>query len=196
MASQEKVDRRVQRTRQALRSALAALVVEQEYAVITVQQITQRAGVARTTFYQHFQDKDDLLFNGFRDLYEELQAAVSPTRMNDTADWDHVTAHAEFYRAMLGKRGNAAFVAFLRELLAEVMREHVLQPLLSESSPPRLDVDLMAHYLAGAQLGLYAWWLDNDLQPPAAEMAQAGQDLAVKGLLWGLGIAGSSVEAP
>ena len=196
MTAQEKTDRRIRRTRQALRAALAELVVEHRYETITVQQITARAGVARTTFYLHYQDKDDLLFNGFRDLYDELQTAVLPTRMNATADWEHVAAHAQFYRALLGKRGNAAFVAFLRELLADVMRQHLLLPLLDGAGTPRLDLDLMANYLAGAQLGLYIWWLENGMQPPAVEMAQAGQDMAVKGLLWGLGIADSSLEPP
>lgn len=197
MGAQEtgRVDRRIQRTRQKLRAALVALVVAEGYEAITVQQITARAGIARTTFYLHYQDKDDLLFNGFRELYDELRTAVSPTQMNSTADWEHVAAHADFYRAMLGPRGSAAFVAFLRRLLADVMRTHLLTPLLSGGAP-RLEADFMAHYLAGAQLGLYAWWLETDMRAPAAEMAQAGQDLAVKGLLWGVGLAGSSVEPP
>ena len=195
MSTQEKVDKRITRTRQALRKALTELVVAHGYESVTVQQITARAGVARTTFYLHYQDKEDLLFNGFQGIYDELKAAVAPTQMNATADWEHVAAHADFYRALLGKQGNPAFVVFLRDMLADVMREHVLRPLLS-SSPPRLDVDLMAHYLAGAQLGLYIWWLETDMRTPITEIAQAGQDLAVKGLMWGAGIAGSSLEPP
>lgn len=189
------MDRRVLRTRQALREALVALVVEHGYDSLTVQQITARAGVARTTFYLHYADRDDLLFNGFRDLYDDLRAATAPGQMNQTADWEHVAAHADFYRAMLGPRGSAAFVTFLRELLADVMRKLLLDP-LAAGGEPQLDVDFMAHYLAGAQLGLYQWWLETEMRIPAQEMAQMGQDLAVKGLLWGVGIAGSSVEPP
>lgn len=195
MNSQAKVDRRIQRTRQALREALMALVVEQPYETITVQQIAARAGVARTTFYLHFQDRDDLLFRGFGDLYDQLRTAVAPMQLNATADWEHVAAHADFYRALLGKQGHAAFVVFLRQLLVEVMHEHVIRPLLG-TAHPRLDPDLIAHSMAGAQLGLYIWWLETGMKVPAAEMAQAGQDLAVKGLLWATGVAGSSVEMP
>lgn len=195
MAAQEKTDRRSKRTRQALRQALAELVERYGYESITVQQIAAQAGVARTTFYLHFEDKDDLLFRGFAELYDALRAAASPTQMNATADWEHVAAHAGFYRAMLGRQGSAAFAAHLRELLAEVMREQVLRPLVG-NGVPRLDIELMAHYLAGAQLGMYTWWLETDMRTPADVMAQAGQDLAVKGLLWGVGIAGSSLEPP
>ena len=195
MSSQPKIDQRILRTRQALREALMALVVEQPYETITVQQITARAGVARTTFYLHYQDRDDLLFRGFSDLYDQLRTAVAPLQLNATADWDHVAAHADFYRALLGEQGHAAFVVFLRTLLVEVMQEHVIQPLVN-AGQPRLNTDLIAHSLAGAQLGLYIWWLESDMVVPAAEMAQAGQDMAVKGLLWATGVAGSSVEMP
>jgi AcrR family transcriptional regulator len=195
MNSQPKVDQRILRTRQTLREALMALVVEQPYETITVQQIAVRAGVARTTFYLHYRDRDDLLFRGFSDLYDQLRTAVAPLQMNATADWEHVAAHADFYRALLGKQGHAAFIVFLRNLLVEVMQEHVIRPLVG-AAHPRLNVDLIAHSLAGAQLGLYIWWLESDMAVPAVEMAQAGQDMAVKGLLWATGVAGSSVEMP
>ena len=188
MTTHKMADQRTARTRHALRQALAELVVEYGYEGLTIQQIVARAGVARTTFYRHFQSKDDLLFNGFGDVYEALRTAVAPVEMNNTADWEHVAQYADFYRAMLGPQGSPAFVDFLRQMLAEVMQEQVLHPLASTTTP-RLPAELIAHYLAGAQIGLYAWWLANDLQPPAAEMAQAGQDLAVKGVLWAVGLA-------
>jgi len=187
MSAQEKTDRRILRSRQALRAALVELVVAEGYEPLTVQQIAARAGMARTTFYRHYQDKEDLLFNGFRQLYDELRTAVAPLQMNDTADWDHVAAHADFYRAMLGPHGSAAFTVFLHDLLAEVMLTHLIRPALGAGGVPRLDAPLIAHYLAGAQLELYRYWLETDMVAPAAEMAQAGQDLAVKGLLWALG---------
>ncbi len=54
-------DRRVQRTRQLLEQALLALLEEQDYESITVQQITDRANLGRATFYLHYRDKEQLL---------------------------------------------------------------------------------------------------------------------------------------
>ena len=189
-------DRRILRTRDALRHALIELVTTFGYESLTVHQITAKAGISRTTFYLHYQDKDDLLFTGFQSIIDELKTAVSPTQMNSTADWEHVAKYADFYRVMLGKRGNAAFANYIREILADVMRDHLIRPLLNQQTPPNVDVTLMAHYLASAQLGLYIWWLESGMAIPATEIAQAGQDLAVKGLLWGIGIAGSALEPP
>src|SRR5947208_3389919 len=55
-----KGDPRVRRTRDALGDALVALMQEKEFASIRVQDVLDRAGVGRSTFYEHFKDKDDL----------------------------------------------------------------------------------------------------------------------------------------
>ena len=53
-------DARAVRTRGELSSALIALMHVKRYDDITVQNICERADVGRSTFYAHFQDKDEL----------------------------------------------------------------------------------------------------------------------------------------
>ncbi|MCP4222921.1 MAG: helix-turn-helix transcriptional regulator, partial [Actinomycetia bacterium] len=53
-------DRRVRRTKQRLHEALMSLIVEKGYDKITVQDLIDRADVGRSTFYAHFETKDDL----------------------------------------------------------------------------------------------------------------------------------------
>src|SRR5437867_5173407 len=73
------VDRRIQRTRKTLHEALMALVLEGPYDSITVQQILDRANIGRSTFYTHFQDKDELLMWGTQHLRTTLSAAQKET---------------------------------------------------------------------------------------------------------------------
>ena len=61
MYKEPPLDRRIQRTRQLLREALFALIVERGYEAITVQDITERANLGRTTLYLHYRDKEELL---------------------------------------------------------------------------------------------------------------------------------------
>ena len=63
---QEKLDPRVKRTRQLLEQAFIGLLEEKGFQAITVQDITDRAGVNRATFYAHFNDKYALLDHGIR----------------------------------------------------------------------------------------------------------------------------------
>src|SRR6476659_9398638 len=72
-------DRRVARTRRALKEALTDLILERGYESVTVQDVIDRADVGRSTFYAHFMDKDDLLMAILADL--EMPGP-------DTSDWN------------------------------------------------------------------------------------------------------------
>jgi AcrR family transcriptional regulator len=59
--TEKKLDPRVKRTRQLLEQAFVEAINEKGFQAITVQDITERAGVNRATFYAHFADKFALL---------------------------------------------------------------------------------------------------------------------------------------
>ena len=65
-------DRRVRRTRGRLRAALGSLLHERPYEDIAVKQILARADVGRSTFYAHFDDKDDF-HNGNKFQYKHAE---------------------------------------------------------------------------------------------------------------------------
>lgn len=67
----EKLDPRVKRTRQLLDQAFVDLLAEKGFDGISVQDVTDRAGVNRATFYAHFQDKFALLDYSIRTSFRE-----------------------------------------------------------------------------------------------------------------------------
>ena len=77
-------DRRTQRTRQTLSHALIALIQEKRYDAITVQDICDRANVGRSTFYAHYQDKDDLLASNFQQMMESLGSRLNGETANSS----------------------------------------------------------------------------------------------------------------
>ena len=81
--SQPKTDRRVLRTRQSIRNALVELMLEKPYEKITIQAIIDRANVGRATFYNHYQDKDDLLLRGVAELVRSQKAEDSGQETHD-----------------------------------------------------------------------------------------------------------------
>jgi len=61
-------DRRVRKTKKALREAIAKLLIEKDLRNITVKELTDTADVHRATFYAHYQD--------VYDLYEQIEDGV------------------------------------------------------------------------------------------------------------------------
>ncbi len=184
----KKIDRRVLRTRQMLRDALMELIVEQGYETITIQDITDRANVGRTTFYLHYQHKDDLLFSGMREMYLEIVQQIEPGKMDDPADWAHVAQYTDFYKVMMGTQGSQQFTVQLREFLVELAQKHVIKPLQPHKEQLRLPMGLLAHFIAGAQLGMMTWWLANPKHYPPETIAKLAQTLTLSGLQWGMGL--------
>lgn len=70
----KKIDPRTVRTLKSLRAALEELLSEKEFSKVTVQDITERAGVNRATFYDRFTDKYDLLNYS---VHEEFQSRLA-----------------------------------------------------------------------------------------------------------------------
>lgn len=63
--------RQLDRTRAAIVDAAVALFAEQGFGPTTVEQIAERAGVSRRTFFRHFHAKEALLFHEMDD-YEQV----------------------------------------------------------------------------------------------------------------------------
>ncbi len=66
---QEKLDRRVSRTRRRIRQAFEQLLAEKGFNALTVQDITERAEINRATFYAHYPDKYALLKETMREAF-------------------------------------------------------------------------------------------------------------------------------
>lgn len=195
---ERKVDRRIARTQQLLRDALMDLIVEQGYDGITVQDITDRANVARTTFYLHYKDKDELLFEGMRDIYDSLFDSVFEhhSQMNteslfdtmaEATDYLHVDAYSDFYTVMLGEKGSASFIMRVWQYLAESLYQKMLEEIIGQTRrTPNMPIEALSYYLAGAQIGLIKWWLMQDKRVPAKEMAMMCERTMIEGLHWAL----------
>ena len=70
-------DRRVRKTKRALRTALAELITQKELRQITVQELADKADVHRATFYLHYQDIYDLYEQTGREIISRLREIIS-----------------------------------------------------------------------------------------------------------------------
>ena len=124
---QNNLDRRVQKTRKLLQDALIELVAEKGYESVTIREILDKANVGRSTFYAHFQDKDQLLhsiLDRLDELFEQHEKLFLDAKKNfgnaDIMNLTHefsptvslfqfVGQNHRFFKAMLGNRGYGIF---------------------------------------------------------------------------------------
>ena len=124
---QNDMDRRVQKTRKLLQDALIELVGQKSYESVSIREILEKANVGRSTFYAHFQDKDQLLhsiLNRLDELFEQHEKLFLDAKKNfgntDVMNLPHefsptlslyqfVGQNHRFFKAMLGNRGYGIF---------------------------------------------------------------------------------------
>ncbi|WNG41176.1 TetR/AcrR family transcriptional regulator [Archangium violaceum] len=171
-------DPRVHRSRAMLRDALLGLMRERGFDAISVQDITERAQLNRSTFYLHYRDKDELLTHVMRDMILDIsrrshQLGDSPDRLHRTlVEWfQHADEHSELYHLMLGRSGMRAFAVQLRNLLEHLMNLDLGRAEVS----PRLQgvpVPVVNRFMASAYMGVLEWWLDRRSLHSPEDMAR------------------------
>lgn len=183
-----KTDRRVLRTRVALRDAFLTLIREKGYDAITVEEITQRAGLGRATFYLHYKDKEDLLLDQLNALAQnrvQLLAEIpisgwdiktNPPYLPILLVFQNAAENASLYRVVLHSEGSVRITARLRDIIRSALETIQVQGgeggfSLSTTVP----LEFLAAYLAGALVGAISWWLDQDGSYDAVEMTRTFQ---------------------
>lgn len=163
-------DRRIQKTHNLLREALASLITEKPYDSIVVKEILDRANVGRSTFYMHFRDKDDLLVSGIHDFLGSLQSPIQPhsLKWQERILWfslpifDYHYRHRHSGADRIGRRGRALLHEHLRKALTDLIAELVRQAFrgkrkLARKVPP----DLLSEYVASTFVLVLNWWLEG-----------------------------------
>lgn len=164
----ERGDPRAERSVAALKRALGQLLHESPFCDITVQQILDRAGVARATFYTHYRNKDDVLLESFEAMIAGLTARMDDVgrprgRLVPVTELLEHFAQAQPVFASLRASGRLDSIWNLGvdHIAALIERRLPSQVVLAD------ERRLAARMLAGACMESVRWWLDRPEQSPA-----------------------------
>ena len=178
---------RVERTRHALGTALMELLRERPLQQLTVQDVLDRAGVGRATFYAHFQNKRDLFLSENERFLGWLEAQLAapgsrPGRLAPVSEFfAHVAEQGAYLRA-LRESGETEVVWRLVTGQLACMIERRLA-LLSPPAPGAVPTPAaQAAFAAGSLAELLQWWLARDQRPSAEQMDDTWHDMAWRAL--------------
>jgi AcrR family transcriptional regulator len=179
----ESDDARAVRNRGALASALISLMHEKGFDDISVQAICERAQVGRSTFYAHFQDKDELFVRhivvfaralGGQLAWDEVMGCY---RFPARRLFEHVRLMKPLFDSLARARKTEFTIKVWHNNIAEVFEQRVLAVRAAESAAPGIPAVLLAQQLAGTLMTLIVWSMDHHFPLADHEMEDQFQRL-------------------
>ncbi len=179
-------DRRITRSKKALRDAVVALMEERDFDDITVNDLCERADLNRGTFYNHFRDKDDLLatleneimgdLDRFQGQMQELTVPYLWAHKTKRRPlpflvnlFDYLREQGDFLHAVLGPGGDVRFGPRLRDSVCTNLIESILHERYRNDPEP--FVQYYVAFYASAYMGVIMRWIETGMQESSEDMA-------------------------
>ncbi|MCQ4086382.1 TetR/AcrR family transcriptional regulator [Saccharibacillus sp. JS10] len=168
-AHETPIDRRVRRSKKALKETLIALMHERDFRHISISDLVKGADLNRGTFYKHYRDKEDLLAETVDDAMTDLIASFrEPYAYDDFFDtrqltasgikiFKHVYRHAAFYTLIVESQALPGFP----NRICSVIKELCLHDLQLIEINPEIDRELYVGYQSYAIWGLILAWIKS-----------------------------------
>ena len=158
-----------------LAESFKKMVVKTPIEKITIKEITDLAGVIRPTFYNHFQDKYELLE---WIISTEILEPAHPLIRNGLTNqavlliFTSLLREKEFYSRLSRMDGPVSFedmvVRCIQNVLVEIFSEH---PRQKNGKFPWMSVDMLAEHYARSMCYAVKVWIRQGMTIPAQEMA-------------------------
>ena len=158
------MDRRQRKTRAAIFSAFTHLLEKKSYSSLTVQDIIDEADIGRTTFYAHFETKDELLKAICSDIFDHVFShEIMSEENHDFSGHDsfrdrltHILCHLQekqqtISRILSGECGEV-FMRYFKEYLNRIFDGQLSE----ESAIPK---EYRLHHAVSSYAETVRWWL-------------------------------------
>ena len=176
-----KTNRRKPHARELLQKALIELISERDYDSITIQDIVERAHFGRTTFYKHYASKDELFISCHESIVSQFYFGphhpysrgelLSPeTPHGVIAAYRHLAEARKLLYSTFQGKVSLPILRQIRDRSAREIEANLRAAFAGVDST--VPLELLANYLAGAQIALVQWWLEKRRSQTPEELAK------------------------
>lgn len=174
------MDRRQLKTRKAIYDALGELLATETYLDITVQSIIDRANIGRSTFYSHFETKDDLLRDLCKQTFDHVFSEPFSSDSSKDIHYKKLELEPTLGHLLYHFRANRnylvpIFMSEHREIYMPPFKEHLQQLFFQELShklPDSVPVDFALNHLVSSFAEATNWWISNKMKEAPEEIAR------------------------
>ena len=180
-------DRRVRKSKEALKNSLIELMREKPVNNITVKELVTRADLNRSTFYNYYSDIPDMLSKLEDELYNEflytLEAHIpKKEKVVDVSKGGHkfiedmcsvIKNNYEFCKCIFSKNGDLNFLFKLEEMI-----ENHLKNQLREIFDGKIDhLTYVYSFFKSGYIGILKEWMKGGCVESSEEIANITYDL-------------------
>lgn len=174
------LDRRRMKTREAIHEALYSLMMEMQYNKITIQDIIDRANVGRSTFYAHYQTKDELLIESITHLMDILNNYIisyvdyngDTTRLIPVTElFGHIKENGKMMRGLIKSNSADLFIEKAQSYWNEKLKTYLSQKLV-DGQEPCIPIEILVNHISSTLINLLKWWVENRMpyEPSAMDI--------------------------
>ena len=162
------MDRRQRKTRQAVYDAFTALLENKSYSSITVQEIIDEADIGRSTFYAHFETKDELLRALCTEIFEHVfSEELEKEQTHDfshscgivEAEITHILYHLRdnrrYIKGILSSESGELFMRYFKEYLKRLFEGAVA------GQNTEIPLDYMLNHMVCDFAETVRWWMKH-----------------------------------
>ena len=180
-------DRRVIKTKRAIKNAFARLLTEKDINDITISDIAAVADINRKTFYNYYSGVHEVIDEIENDIIRHVDEALTDIDFKSSIDspyliFEKLTAvintDMDFFGYLLSMNSNVSLSSKIVELLS-VKVKAIIMPYLDTDED---RVDLMLNFMISGMVAVYKRWFNSERSEPIEEISGQINILAFKGL--------------
>lgn len=168
------MNRTQQKTRNAIFNAFIELLSAKNYNRITVQEIIDKADVGRSTFYSHFETKDDLIKEYCTELFEhifsknmELECYEKFSKNDDLESLiTHILYHLQQseknIRKILVCESSDIFIMYFKEYILKLVDGQIISKI--ENNNKNLPENFLKNHIVTSLIETIKWWMINKME--------------------------------
>ncbi len=167
------MDRRQKKTRQAVFDSFTHLLEKKNYSNITVQEIIDEADIGRSTFYSHFETKDELLNALCKEIFDHVFSEnLTKENTHDFSSKEgevlselthilyHLRDNGKYIHRILSSESGDIFMRYFKKYLEKVFEpEH-------DKCETQIPKEYILHHLVCSFAETVRWWMNHSDYTP------------------------------
>lgn len=180
-------DRRVIKTKRAIKNSFAQLLNEKPLNDITVSDIAVRADINRKTFYNYYAGVYEVVDEIENDLIIRIDTLLTEPDFEVNANrpymvFEKLTAiinkDPEFFSYLMGMNANSSMSIKLVDMLKAKAKSILIKYLTVDEQ----KLDLMLEFMVTGSVAVYRQWFNSDRREPLEEISKSINLLIFQGL--------------